>query len=184
MKEFKTICNLEMETSLEEANSIEKYIDASLEMDNFNSLNYMQIQELGGNGISICNRETNTVHQAEFITIDIDSLAPYSTLITEKEFYRIVGATKKSIGKRSGLYQEKLYARYKEAKAEEDKGYIEDVLRKAIVLENNFKFVKCLMADKRFMKEWRKCYGKQNPLFELKNSGSLRKINFVKNLIE
>ena len=43
MKEFKTICNLEMETSLEEANSIEKYIDASLEMDNFNSLNYMQI---------------------------------------------------------------------------------------------------------------------------------------------
>lgn len=177
MKKSETLCGVDIEASLKETNSLEKYIGSILENENFNSLNYLQVQKGTNNRLRI-------VDNAETITINIDSLAPYSTLITEKEFFRIVGASPNRIYKNSGLYQEKLYGRYLEAKSLEDKGYIEDVLRMAIVLENNIKFVKTLMADRRFMKEWRKNYGSLSPLFELKNTGKLKKINRIQNIIE
>ena len=177
MKKSETLCGVDIEASLNETNSLEKYIGSILENENFNSLNYLQVQKGTNNRLRI-------IDNAEIITINIDGLAPYSTLITEREFFRIVGASPNRIYKNSGLYQEKLYGRYLEAKSLEDKGYIEDILRMAIVLDNNIKFVKTLMADKRFMKEWRRNYGSINPLFELKNTGKLKKINRIQNIIE
>lgn len=177
MKKSKTVCSVDIEASLNETNSIERYIGNILENENFNSLNYLQVQKNKKNTSKI-------IDNAELITINIDALAPYSKLITEKEFYRIVGASPNKIYKNSGFYQEKLYGRYLEAKSLEDKGYIEDVLRKAIVFENNIKFVRTLMSDKRFMKEWRKNYGSLSPLFELKNTGKLKKVNRIQNIIE
>lgn len=172
---------VDIDASLNEVNSLERYIGNILENENFNSLNYLQVKRNTNNRLNVNNR---IINNAEFITIDIDALAPYSTLITEKEFFRIVGANSKGIYKTSGLYQERLYGKYLEAKLLEDNGYIEDVLRKTIVFNNNVKFVKCLMENKRFMKEWRKNYGNLNPLFELKNTGKLKKINKIQNIIE
>ena len=177
MKRTETLYSVDIETSLNETNSLERYIGSILENENFNSLNYLQVQRNKTNSDRI-------IDNAEIITINIDALAPYSTLITEREFFKIVGASPNRIYKNSGLYQEKLYGKYLEAKSLEDKGYIEDVLRMAIVLENNIKFVKTLMSDRRFMREWRKNYGSLSPLFELKNTGKLKKINRIQNIIE
>ena len=179
MKESKTLCKLD--SSLD---NVERFIGNILENDNFNELNYLQVQKNPNIGFNIINRETNDLMEAEFITFDMDSLAPYSNLITEKEFFRIVGANEKGIYKKSGLYQESLYNHYLEAKLECDKGYIEDVLKKAIVFEHNKRFIKYLMKDPIFMREWRRNFGSISPLTEFKNTGSLKKINTIKNLTE
>ena len=179
MKETKTIC--ELDTSLD---NVERFIGNVLEDESFNELNYLQVQKTNSLNFNILSKDTNLLTEAEFITLDIDSMAPYTKLISEKEFFKIVGAGKNGIFKNSGLYQESLYNHYIEAKLECDAGYIEDVLSKAVILSNNIKFVKYLMQDRIFMREWRRNFGNVSPLFELKNSGSLRKINIVKNLTE
>ena len=177
MDSKKTLCKLNIEEKLEETNSIEKYIGDVLELDNFNGLNYLK-----NNNVSK-DYKVEGLEDAEFVSVDIDALAPYSISITEKEFFKIVGANKNSIGKRSGLYQESLYGKYLEAKALKDKGYLTDVLKRAIVLENNMKLVKILMRNKKFMSEWRKNMGEISPMFELKNSGSLNKINIIRSMV-
>lgn len=178
MREKSLACNVDIETTLAEVSNIENYICNILENENFDGLNHLKGQKSTNNAITV----KNTV--AEFVAIDVDSLAPYSNLISEKEFLRIVGSNGKTIYKRSGHYQESLFSNYLKAKEEQDKGYIEDVLRKAVVFQHNLKYVKALSKDRKFMHEWRKNFGKISPIFELKNSGSLKKINTVKNLIE
>lgn len=178
MQRKETTCNIDIETSLSEISNVENYISNILENENFDRLNHLKGQKSLNSTVIIKNAT------AEFITIDIDSLSPYSELITEKEFFRIVGSNGKTIYKRSGHYQEHLFCNYMKAKEEQDKGYIEDVLRKAIVFDYNSKYVKSLSENKKFMREWKKNFGKCSPLFEFKNSGSLKKINTIKNIIE
>ena len=79
MKKSETVCSVDIEASLNETNSIERYIGNILENENFNSLNYLQVQKNKKNTSKI-------IDNAELITINIDALAPYSKLITEKEF--------------------------------------------------------------------------------------------------
>ena len=163
-----------IEINLEEVNTVENFISELLTEDNFYKLNS-----------AFKTEETeqysffNTGENIEFIAINKDALNPYSNTITEKEFFRIVGVNKTGFSKRSGKYQESLYSHYIRAVAENDLGYVSDILNKAMVFENNLNYVKMLMKDKTFMKEWRKNFGKESPLNVFKHSGNLRKINII-----
>ena len=159
-----------IEINFEEINTVENFISEIMMEDNFYKLNSI-IQNEGTEKYGYFN--------AEFITVNRDALAPYSNTISEKEFFRIVGVNKTGFSKRSGKYQESLYSHYIRAIAENDNGYILDILNKAIVFENNLNYVKVLMNDKAFMKEWRRNFGKESPLKIFKESGNLKKINII-----
>ena len=45
MKRTETLYSVDIETSLNETNSLERYIGSILENENFNSLNYLQVQK-------------------------------------------------------------------------------------------------------------------------------------------
>ena len=167
--------------NIEKDLNIESYIGEILDNTNFDSLNFLRVHE------SEKNRkiaEENGLENAEFISIDIDSLAPYASMISEKEFFKIVGANEKNIYKRSGKYQESLYSNYLEAKKELDKGYMVDVLAKAMTLRNNIEYAQSLTKDAKFMREWRRNFGNESPVSNIKKTGSLRRINIVKERIE
>ena len=173
--------DITLNKNIEKDLNIESYIGEILDNTNFDSLNFLRIHESEKNRKLI---EANGLENAEFISVDIDSIVPYSSMITEKEFFKIVGANAKTIYKRSGKYQESLYSNYLEAKMEQDKGYIVDVLAKAITLRNNIEYAESLTKDVKFMREWRRNFGKETPVNDVKNSGSLRRINIVKERIE
>lgn len=165
------------EIGLNEVNTVENFISEMLLDDNFYRLNSM-----------IKTEETETysyfkpVENMDFISINQDALAPYSNTISEQEFFRIVGVKKTGFSKRSGKYQESLYSHYIQAVAENDTGYISDILNKAMIFENNLNYVKTLMKNRNFMKEWRRNFGKESPLNVFKHSGELRKINIINEL--
>ncbi len=175
-----------IESNIDETSALENYISQILAEDNFYKMNISYNQEnenlnkkVYKQNLKIKNKSSKDI---EFICIDIDALMPYSNLITEKEFYKIVGVRNKKLLKRSGKYQESLYSNYLEAKKECDEGYISDILKKAIVFQNNLNYVKNLTKNKKFMKEWRKNFGKETPSKIFKNSGNLRKINIIHEL--
>ncbi len=176
-----------IEESLNEINIVENYISNILTDDNFNRLNVLQ----NTNNVNSKNLFKEPIFQAvsatnqniEFISVDINSLEPYKNLISEKEFYKIVGFRNNKLSSRSGQYQESLFGHYLDAKENQDSGYISDVLNKAIVFQNNLNYVKSLMKNKRFMQEWRKDFGSLSPVVIFKQSGNLRKINIVKERI-
>ena len=180
--EVKTLDISNIETNLDEINTVENYISQILIEDNFNKLNYLQNRKSQNESSGYFNPsfkiESNNGN-LEFISIDMNSFAPYSTIMSENEFFRIVGLTKKGMSARSGKYQESLYSFYMEALKENDNGFISDILNKARIFENNLNYVKRLMKNKSFMKEWRKNFGKESPITIFKNSGSLRKINII-----
>ncbi len=156
-------------------NYVEEYVCQILENENFDSLNHLQANKRENKNL----KNSNNVDDFTFISKDKDSLSPYSSLITEKEFYNIVEANEKDCYKNSGIYQQCLYSNYKYAVEINDKGYIKDVLEKAIIFNHNKGFVKALMSDKKFMKEWRRNFANYTPLAELKNTGTLKRINII-----
>ncbi len=165
-----------------EISTVENYISQILFEDNFNKLNNLQNRKSLNSNDKIFEskfRIASDNGNIEFISVDINSLAPYSTIISEEKFYEIIGKTKKGLSKRSGKYQESLYSYYLKAINEKDDGFISDVLSKAVVFENNLNYVKMLMKNKKFMKEWRKNFGKESPIKIFKESGNLRKINII-----
>lgn len=178
----KTLDISNIEISLNEVNTVESYISQILIEDNFNKLNYLQNRK-SQNECSTYLQPSLRIQSdngnLEFISVDMNAFAPYSTIMSEQEFFRIVGVTKKGISARSGKYQESLYSFYLEALKEEDEGFISDILNKAVVFENNLNYVKRLAKNKSFMKEWRKNFGNESPINMFKNSGSLRKINII-----
>ena len=174
MTKKKTALASSIELGLDEVNTVENFISELLTEDNFYRLNSAFKNE--GNA---SYNYYNTDGSIAYITINKDGIAPYSNTISEKDFFRIVGVNKTGFSKKSGKYQESLYSHYIRAVAENDSGYLSDTLNKAIVFENNLNYVKMLTKDKSFMKEWRKNFGKENPLSVFKQSGSLRKINIV-----
>ena len=103
--------------------------------------------------------------------------------INEEEFLKIVNAGKRCIHKNAGLYQESLYGKYIEAKKEKDEGYIKDIFEKAIIYRENLNEIKQLHSNNRFMKEWRKNFGKITPESILKRTGKMNYINLIKNSI-
>lgn len=104
-------------------------------------------------------------------------------VISEKEFLEIVDMKRNKVTSKTGAYQEKLYGNYMKALNENDNGYLNDVLNKAVELKNNLLIVRSLMQNKLFMSIWHKNIGKISPLTELKNTGSMRRIELVKKLM-
>lgn len=171
-----------IEANLNEFNNIEKLLPNIFAEENFNRLNYLQPAKTDftfKTKISIVDNE----EQIDFISINSSSLAPFAKILEKEKFLKIVGATKKGISKRSGRYQESLYGYYLCALKENDDGFLSDILNKAVIFENNANFVKTLMRNKSFMKEWHRNFGKETPLNVFKNSGNLRKINMVRERI-
>ena len=173
MTKKKIVIENNTEISFDEVNTVENFISEILVEDNFYKLNSIIENE---------KSEKYGYFNAEFITINKEALEPYSNTISEKEFFKIVGVTKSGFSKRSGKYQESLYSHYIRAVAENDIGYITDILNKAIVFKNNLNYIKVLMNDKSFMREWRKNFGKESPINIFKESGNLRKINIINEL--
>ena len=170
MTKRKAVIENNIEIEFDEINTVENFISEILVEDNLYKLNSIIRDE---------ETEKYSYFNAEFITINKEAIAPYSNTISEKEFFKIVGVNKTGFSKKSGKYQESLYSHYIRAVAENDNGYILDILNKAMVFENNLNYVKTLMNDKSFMKEWRKNFGKEKPINVFKESGNLRKINIV-----
>ena len=48
-----------------------------------------------------------------------------------------------------------------------------------MTLRNNIEYAKSLTKDAKFMREWRKNFGKETPVNDVKNSGNIRRINIV-----
>jgi hypothetical protein len=177
------IKDMELEFNIEEMNNLENYITHILVEDNFNKLNHLQNQNHNTRKNA---RQKNNFKLVEnndgiaFISVDINSLEPYTNTISESEFFNIVGANSKGLSAHSGKYQESLYSFYLEAKSLADEGYISDVLNKAMVFQNNLEYVEALARDKNFMKAWHQNCGKESPIRAFKDSGNLRRINMVK----
>lgn len=158
------------EQSVQEVNNIETDLD---EITNVEEYIY---QIIGNNGFYGLNK---TSENTERINYDFISVRKE---ISEEEFFRIVNSDGKRCRPSAGLYQQSLFGRYLEAKKEEDFGYIHDIFEKAIEFKNNMEKIKKLKKNKAFMREWRNNVGKTSPEFELKNSGSMRKINIIENI--
>ncbi len=171
--------NKNIETNLNEITNIENYISQIISDDSFDKLDNLTNQK--SKNRTYFKYEENYY---DFISLDLDSLAEYKDTISEKEFFKIVEANNKRIFKTSGKYQQSLYSHYKQAKEENDEGYISDIFKKAIILKNNMNKVKQLQKNKFFMKEWRKNVGRINPITELKKTGNMRKIEIIKELTE
>ena len=167
----------EIDLKLDEMEVVESIISDILKNENFYNMNYLQNQHIADK--TSLNFKIAPNKNAEFISIDKNSIAPYSNIMSEDEFYKIVGKTKKGLSKKSGKYQKNLYEYYINAVKEQDEGFIADVLVKALIFENNLNYVKHLMKKKKFMKEWQKNFGKKSPADEFKQSGNLKKINII-----
>ncbi|MCD7780570.1 MAG: hypothetical protein LUH05_07865, partial [Candidatus Gastranaerophilales bacterium] len=131
MTKKKTVFDVSIDFN--EVNAVENIISKILDEDNFNKLNNLQNNQNSSyfninSGLKIVENNENI----EFIAVDKDNIAPYSQIISEKEFFKIVGRTKKGLSKRSGKYQESLYEFYIKAVQEADNGFISDVLNKAV----------------------------------------------------
>ena len=76
-----------------------------------------------------------------------------------------------------------LLEKYLEAKNENDLGYMQDILTKAMAFENCLSYTKILSKNKRFLREWKENIREFTPLAEVKNTGNLKKINIIRNRI-
>ena len=165
-----------------ENSNVESLIPDVYSHNIFHSSDYMKSSSLS-NAVKSNLYLSNKNGRIEFISVDNDAVPPYSTILSEKEFFNIVGVVKRGISKKSGKYQESLYSYYLQAKKEKDIGYISDILNKAVIFRNNLNYIKTLQNKKAFMKEWRKNFGKISPAEHFKNTGSLRMINIIKESI-
>ena len=179
MVEKKTLTTnniVKIDVDLNEISAVQDVISKVIE--DFGQSDYFKKSALNAcakSTLSLSNNKGNF----EFISLDASAFLPSSMQLTEEEFFKIVGATKKGISKRSGRYQENLYGHYLQAKKENDFGYLSDVFSKAVIFKNNVSYVQTLMKKEAFMKEWRKNFGHQSPLSFLKNTGSLKQVNIV-----
>ncbi len=159
-----------------ETDSSEKYISKFMNDSNFESLNYLK-NSRKNSGLSANNLCFSK--NIEFISVNKDINSVYYNLMSEKEFFKVVEYNNNRHSSKNGKYQKSLYEHYLQAKAEHDSGYINDVLKKAIVLRKNINYVKKLMKNKCFMKKWHKNYGRKSPLSVLKYSGDMTLINII-----
>ena len=167
-----------------ETNSMERIAEKILNDTDFNSMN-----NLVNKYSEKINKKFLFPHifdnsEPEFVSVEKNSFKPYIKLITEEEFFKIVGATKHGLSKKSGIYQEKLYGHYLEALNNADEGYISDIFSKAIEFQTNLNYVKSLQKNSAFKAEWAKNFGNTSPVEVFKTDGSLRLVNIIKSNIE
>ena len=174
--------NINFVLDLDEIESVKNLINTTLYDDSYNKLNYMK------NSLKFKTTESSLTLSSsngslEFISINKDNFSPYNSILSEEEFFEIIGMTKKGISKRSGKYQVSLYSFYLQAKDENDKGFINDIFSKAIVFRNNLNYVKTLSQNKDFKRIWRKNFGNKNPVTLFKDNGDMKLINTINELM-
>ena len=171
----------DIETSLKEINNIESFVAGSIDSTDFNKLNKLIKNEPALKTINVF-KDTER-KEAQIISVSTENYNPYAEMISEKEFFKIVGFKNGKISARSGYYQRSLLSNYLKAKEEKDFGYIKDVLEKAMTLDNYLKYGRVLSRNRKFMKEWKQNISDCSPLESIKNSGNIRKINVIRNRI-
>lgn len=181
MGKKQTKIDMEIETGLKEVNNIEAFVSSSLDSIDFNAWNVFIKKEPAYKTVNILKSGGNI--EAQMVSISTENYNPYSELISEREFFSIVGYKNGRVSLRSGYYQKKLLSNYFQAKKEKDFGYIRDVLEKAIMLDNYIKYGKVISKNRKFMKEWKRNITEFSPLETIKNSGNIRKINVIRNRI-
>ena len=161
-------------------NSIEKIMENILVEDDFNKMNGLINNGKGNINSEFLFPHTQIVKNAGFISVRKEALKPYIKVMTEEEFYEIVGATSNELSKQSGRYQEYLYGHYLEALELNDEGYIADVLKSAAEFKKNISYIKSLMNDKSFVTEWRKDFGSKSAIEIFISKGDMKIVNIVK----
>lgn len=165
------------ECKINELDNVEVFISKIVSNENFLKLNNSSLEEnknelYGSNKIS-----------GNFIAVNINSLKPFQSIMSQEEFFEITNANKKGISKKAGKYQEKLYGNFINAVNECDEGYISDVLNKAKIFKQNKLEIEALITNKKFIKEWRHNFGNLSPLTVINNTGNMHKINYIRNII-
>ena len=154
-----------------EINDMENYISEVLEQTNFEHL-VMPKEE---------KKEAHSfLKNADFISV----VEKKEELLTEEEFFNLVGVHNKRLSSHAGRYQQSLYSHYMRAKREKDDGYRKDVLMKAQILKENIKEAEMLMQNEAFMREWALNVGRISPIRDLQENGRMRRINIVRSYIE
>lgn len=153
-----------------EINNLENYISESLEQVNFEKL------------VLPAEKRDNVsfVKNAEFISVMENDLE----VLSEEEFFDLVGVCNKRLSSRSGRYQRSLYSHYMRAKREKDEGYRMDILLKAKILKENIQAARLLMNNELFMREWSRTVGTITPVRDLQENGRMRRINIVRSYVE
>ncbi len=171
---------MNIEVNMNEINSVEKIISNILLENDFNQMNTLINKKTNSINSQFLFPNTIPVKNSNFISVNKNSIKPYSQIMTEEEFYETVEASKDGLSDNSRKYQEYLYGHYLEAVKLNDEGYIFDVLNKAAEFKTNMNYVKDLMKDIAFEKEWRKDFGNESAVEVLKRKGNLRIVNIVK----
>ena len=168
---------MNIEVNMNEIESVKEIISKVLTENDFNKTEGLVHNKKDSSAKFIFpNGSGNT----NFVSLKKSSLKPYTKIMTEEEFYKIARVTKKGLSKKASKYQEFLYSNYKEALKLKDDGYILDILYKALEFKNNLEFVKKLVKDKNFKKEWKKDFGDTSAIEVFKNKGNLKIINIIK----
>ena len=154
-----------------EINNLDNYISEVLEQANFEHL-VMPKEEK--------KEEHSFLKNAEFISV----VEKKEELLSEEEFFNLVGVHNRRLSPSAGRYQHSLYSHYMRAKREKDEGYRQDVLMKAKILKENIEEAERLMKNEAFMREWELNVGKISPIRELQENGRMRRLNIIKSYIE
>lgn len=171
---------MDIEVNMNEINSVEKIISNILMETDFNQMNNL-INKKGteANKKFLFPNVTGN-ENAGFVSLDRNRLKTYVKVISEDEFFKIVGKTKRGISSKSGKYQEHLYGCYMEAVKMNDEGYISDILNLAVEYKTNLNYIKTLIKDEAFEREWRKDLGNESAIEIFKRKGDMRIINIIK----
>lgn len=170
---------MEIELKVNEINSVEKIITEVLDENDFYKMNGL-VQNKNGinNKFLFPNMAGN--NEEMFVSVKRGNTKPFYKVISEDEFFKIIGVTKIGVSKRSSNYQKHLYSCYLEAIEQNDDGYISDILYKALEYQSNLNYVKSLNKNKTFVKEWRRDFTDETAVEVFKRKGNLRIVNIVK----
>ena len=124
--------------------------------------------------------ENNLLQNLEFISV----VKEEPEIMSEEDFFKIVGVKNKKLTSTARRYQRSLYGHYMCAKKENDEGYINDIFMKAKMFKENLDEVEKLMMNKSFMNAWVENVGHISPLEDLKENGRMMKVNIVKSYMK
>lgn len=175
---------MNIEVDMNKINTVEKIISTVLIENDFNKLNNLVTSDDKELNCRLMLANLFGAENTCFISIKKSEQTPFLQILSEESFNNIIGVTKKGLSKKSGRYQEYLYGNYLKAVELQDKGYLSDVLYKTLEFRTNLEYVKSLMKNKNFVKEWRKDFITESAVDIFKHEGNLRIINIVKERTE
>ena len=174
------VCGMNIEVNMNEINSVEKIVSNMLVENDFNQMNNLINKKESEINNKFLFPNVTGSENAGFVSIKKAGLKPFVKIMSEEEFFKIVGKTKRGLSSKSGRYQEHLYSHYLEAVKMNDEGYISDILHKALEFKTNLSYIKSLIKDEAFANEWRKDFGNESAIEIFKRKGNMRIVDIVK----